>query len=90
METSSPTVLSSPPPRQLHGEFWQYRHFIVQREKNMQPLPRLPVIGGSSPKCGPHLNSLTQFAAPQKPGAPPSRNLSALQRLGHNSQRLIA
>ena len=42
--------ISSPFPFQLHGEFWQYRHFIVQREKNTQPLPPSPTRGGSSPK----------------------------------------
>ena len=86
---SSSTDLSSPSPRQLHGEFWQYRHFIVHREKNIHPLPRLPVSGGSSPKCGPHLKRRTPSFAPQNPGVPSALKRSARQRRGHSSQKFI-
>ena len=59
-------------------------HRIVHREKKMQPEPRSPVIGGSSPKCGPHLKRRGEESAPQYPAVELSRRRT-LQRLGHNS-----
>ena len=43
----------------------------MQREKKTHPLPRVPVSGGSSPKCGPHRKTRGASPAPQKPGRRP-------------------
>jgi hypothetical protein len=63
-------------------------HFIVQWEKKMQPLPDLPVMGGSSPKCGPQRKTLRQPGALQKPFPTIAVRL-ALHCRGHNSQEDI-
>ena len=54
----------------------------MQREKKTQPLPRSPVRGGSSPKCGPHLKTRGAAPAPQNPGLFPHLR-------GHNSHLSI-
>ena len=51
---------------------------MVQREKKTHPEPCCPVIGGSSPKCGPQRKTRGNSPAPQKPGRLP-------QRRGHSS-----
>ena len=54
----------------------------MQREKKTQPLPRAPVRGGSSPKCGPHRKTRGAAPAPQNPGLFPHRR-------GHSSHLSI-
>ncbi len=58
---------------------------MVQPEKNTVPLPRVPLIHGSSPKCGAILATTGRVPMPQKP-SPLCSVRKALQARGHKLQ----
>jgi hypothetical protein len=56
----------------------------AQPEKNTVPLPRVPLMHGSSQKCSAARAAFSVPPAPQKPVRPAAR--SAPQRRGHSVQ----
>jgi len=60
--------------------FWQNTQPKLQPAMKMVPEPRRPTSGGSSPKCGPALDTSGSLPTPQNPFSPASR--STLHRRG--------
>ena len=67
-------VISFPCSPRLMVRFWQNTHRRLQPEKNTAPLPRVPEMHGSSPKCGAARATTGASGTAQKPNCPPARS----------------
>ncbi|MFQ9831718.1 MAG: hypothetical protein ACLRXG_03620 [Oscillospiraceae bacterium] len=74
MPRSCATVISFPCSPRLMVRFWQNTHRRLQPEKNTAPLPRVPEMHGSSPKCGAARATTGASGTAQKPNCPPARS----------------
>ena len=81
---SASGVMARPLPPRLISRFWQNTQPRAQPQKNTAPLPRLPLMQGSSPKWGAARATRISPAVPQRPVSPAAR--SAPQRRGHRVQ----
>ena len=79
------TVTTLPSPPWLMHSFWQNTHLSPQPEKNTVPLPRVPLMQGSSHMCSPARAILGRLPTPQTP-LPVSSVRSARQFLGQSVQ----
>jgi hypothetical protein len=55
------------------GKFWQNLQFSVQPERKMVPEPRVPEMGGSSPRWMAAEAMRAVLSLPQRPLSPASR-----------------
>ena len=67
--------------------FWQNTHRRLQPEKKTAPLPRVPDMHGSSPKCGAARATIGASGTAQKPNCPPAR--STPQPRGQTEQSCV-
>ena len=79
------TLTYSPAPPWLIASFWQKMHLSPQPEKNTAPLPRVPLMHGSSHMCRPARAILGSVPTPHTP-CPSVSPRSTPQPLGQSVQ----